>query len=295
MVIGDVGQGLHEEVDFAQSSGPGQVGGGGRNYGWNCREGFSAYSSPADACDSLEIEDFTEPVLDYPHSEPPGGGFSGCSITGGYVVRDESLGDLYGRYLYSDFCSGGIRSLILPSDGTGKAADDRPEDIETPSGGQVSSPVSFGEDSCHRLYVVSSDEIVYRLAGDEQQPECPEPENPPPVEEHPGGGSNPPGGDGRKPISIGMPKHEVTVRAKRHGKWIAVRVGINPCDSGQQGLRVRLEKNRGKTIGVERFGGNCSAHFLLRDARAALLKAILLSGPEAPQQSAFSIGPAPRR
>ena len=32
------------------------------------------------------------------------------SITGGYVVRDASLGDLYGRYLFADFCNGSIRS-----------------------------------------------------------------------------------------------------------------------------------------------------------------------------------------
>ncbi len=164
MVIGDVGQDLHEEVDYAKSPGAGQVGGGGRNYGWNCREGFSAYTSPGDSC--VGAGGFTEPILDYPHSDPGGGGFHGCSITGGYVVRDPGLGDLYGRYLYSDFCSGGIRSLRLPADGVGPAQEDRAENISTPAGKPVASPVSFGEDSCHRLYVVSSDENVYRFVGE---------------------------------------------------------------------------------------------------------------------------------
>ena len=35
----------------------------------------------------------------------------GCSITGGYVVRDRTLPSLYGRYLYGDFCAGQLRSF----------------------------------------------------------------------------------------------------------------------------------------------------------------------------------------
>ena len=52
MVIGDVGQDAREEVDLARSPSPGVVGGAGANYGWSCREGFSAYTdaSPASNC-----------------------------------------------------------------------------------------------------------------------------------------------------------------------------------------------------------------------------------------------------
>ena len=50
MVIGDVGQGAHEEVDLALSPAPGVVGGEGANYGWNCREGFSPYPDPGENC-----------------------------------------------------------------------------------------------------------------------------------------------------------------------------------------------------------------------------------------------------
>src|SRR5262249_13566152 len=39
MIIGDVGQNLYEEIDFAPSPKTGQVGGRGANYGWNLREG----------------------------------------------------------------------------------------------------------------------------------------------------------------------------------------------------------------------------------------------------------------
>ena len=38
------------------------------------------------------------PVWEYSHG-------SGCSITGGYVVRDPALPSLFGRYVYTDFCS----------------------------------------------------------------------------------------------------------------------------------------------------------------------------------------------
>ncbi len=43
MLIGDVGQGLHEEVDRAPSPEPGVAGGAGTNYGWSCREGLFEY------------------------------------------------------------------------------------------------------------------------------------------------------------------------------------------------------------------------------------------------------------
>ena len=37
-----------------------------------------------------------------------------CSITGGYVIRDRSLGPaLYGKYVYGDYCDGGLRVAAL--------------------------------------------------------------------------------------------------------------------------------------------------------------------------------------
>jgi hypothetical protein len=108
MVIADVGQSAREEIDVAASPAPGVVGGAGANYGWNCREGFIAYTNPAAAC--ATASGFTEPVFDYPHSDPGGGAAYGCSIIGGYVVRDPGVPDLYGRYLSTDYCSQGIRS-----------------------------------------------------------------------------------------------------------------------------------------------------------------------------------------
>src|SRR5262249_34263210 len=92
---------------------------------------------------------FVDPVFDYGHNaDPELGPPNRCSITGGYVVRDPALADLYGRYLYSDYCSGVLRSLRLRASAGGLAQDDRSLGL------RVSKPVSFGEDAAHRLYVV---------------------------------------------------------------------------------------------------------------------------------------------
>ncbi len=79
----------------------------------------------------------------------------GCSVTGGYVVRDRALDSLYGRYLYGDYCAGQLRSFI--ADPAEPAADDRPLGLQIP---QLSS---FGEDAAGHLYAVSLEGPVFRL------------------------------------------------------------------------------------------------------------------------------------
>ena len=80
-----------------------------------------------------------------------------CAITGGYVVRDRSLGSLYGRYVYGDLCKSGLRSVKLGR--SGGASGDR-----VVPGVSVSQLVSFGEDASGRVYAVSLDGGVFRLA-----------------------------------------------------------------------------------------------------------------------------------
>lgn len=149
LLIGDVGQGEREEVDYRTQPDPAR----GENFGWNCREGLIPYSNPGTACDGLPASAFIDPIYDYGHD---GGG---CAIVGGYVVRDPSLGDLDGRYLFTDNCDGTIRSLVP---GQPFASDARSEGLS------VSGPSSFGEDSCGRVYVAAlgGGGTVSRLEGD---------------------------------------------------------------------------------------------------------------------------------
>jgi glucose/arabinose dehydrogenase len=154
LTIGDVGYSTTEEVDFAPHS---NGGGAGANYGWNCYEGrqltsFGNCTAPGNV----------PPVLEINHAT----GF--CAIMGGYVVRDASLSSLYGRYLYGDYCGGGLRSVQLA---TPNATGDSDTGLAVP---QSFALVSFGEDACRRLYVVNIAGPVYRLQDGQPAP-CPAP------------------------------------------------------------------------------------------------------------------------
>src|SRR3954468_14990820 len=128
LIIGDVGQGAREEIDFsAMGTAPGT------NYGWRCWEGTLKNTNITPQCDPGND---VKPVFEKNHSTD---GY--CAIIGGYVVRDAALGSLAGRYVYGDNCAPAIRSLTLPA-----AGDD------APTGLTVDGLSSFGEDSCGHLY-----------------------------------------------------------------------------------------------------------------------------------------------
>jgi len=143
LVIADVGQASWEEIDFS----PRSMGfGRGVNFGWSCREGRHDYKPGQPLC-TAPVSPLTEPVWEYSHAR-------GCSITGGYVVRDPALPALFGRYVYGDACSSALWSLTLQvPDGQGDA----------PTGDNVSSLFSFGEDACARVYAASGLGPVHRL------------------------------------------------------------------------------------------------------------------------------------
>jgi glucose/arabinose dehydrogenase len=136
--IGDVGQDRFEEVD-----GVAWRNADGANFGWSAFEGDSRYNQDQTAPDALA------PVLTYSHAD-------GCSVIGGYVVRDRAVPSLYGRYLYGDHCAGVLRSFTARPGRL--AADDRSLGIQVPS------LSSFGEDSSGHVYAVSLEGPVYRLA-----------------------------------------------------------------------------------------------------------------------------------
>ncbi len=250
MVIADVGQGAREEIDLASSSAPGAVGGEGANYGWNCREGFIAYTEPGESC--AGVSGFVDPVFDYPHNDPGDGGPYGCAITGGYVVRDPSLGDLYGRYVYADFCVGEIRSLLLPA--SGLAVGDRSEGLT------VANPVSFGEDSCGRVYVVSQGGTIYRFVG--------------PV---PASCSRPPSFAPTIQVAIrrGGVQLLLNVRRRRLAQGVALLLTarLTPCEDPTQ-RQVRLNRG-GRPIASKPLDRNCVARFRLRISHRSTFRALL--------------------
>jgi glucose/arabinose dehydrogenase len=138
IAIGDVGEGSREEVDWVP-----QVLGLGRNanYGWPCREGFIAGPAGPGPCSGA----LTNPIFDYPHTNPGGGAAFGCAIVGGYVYRGNQVPELAGRYVYMDLCTKLLRSLVP---GYPFATDDRSEGVSV-----ANSPFGFGEDANCNLYL----------------------------------------------------------------------------------------------------------------------------------------------
>ena len=139
--IGDVGQSELEEVDAARAA---DVGRRRLNFGWSAFEGTERFNADEEAPGARA------PVLEYGRNR-------GCSITGGYVVRDPALASLEGRYLYGDYCAGELRSFDAARALDGEAADDRALGLHVP---QLSS---FGEDAAGHLYATSLEGPVYRL------------------------------------------------------------------------------------------------------------------------------------
>jgi glucose/arabinose dehydrogenase len=141
LTIGDVGQDEIEEIDFVRGRSGGRAPRGGDNFGWDTFEGRSRYESGT-------APGHVPPVLQHTHGQ----GF--CSITGGYVIRDRSLGrGWYGRYVYGDYCDGTLRLSHLR----------RPSASTRATRLSVSNLVSFGEDSRGRVYAVSLDGPVFRI------------------------------------------------------------------------------------------------------------------------------------
>ncbi|MGC1851012.1 MAG: PQQ-dependent sugar dehydrogenase [Solirubrobacterales bacterium] len=265
MVIADVGQGMREEVDLAPSPTPGAVGGAGANYGWNCREGFIAYPSAPPSCTGAG--GFTDPVFDYPHLDPEDGSAHGCAITGGYVVRDTSLGDLYGRYVYADFCIGEIRSLELPASAGEGASGDRSEGLT------VANPTSFGEDACGRVYVASNAGTVYRLVG-EAPASCPSPSS--------SAGAAGASAEQAVSASVGGKAQPARVHLTRRSRPTAAGLRLvltaraSPCPA-QAGAAVQLKRG-GHRIERKPLNRRCLARFRLRVDRRSTFRALLF-GP----------------
>ncbi len=136
LIIGDVGQGAREEIDYEPA------GAGGRNYGWRVYEGLRENFQEAPAFFPL-----TSPISEYTHAV-------GQAITGGYVYRGSVLGAAYqGRYFYADCVQGKIFSLGLSIDpGSGEATATNNVEHTAEMGGPFQCVGSFARDAAGELY-----------------------------------------------------------------------------------------------------------------------------------------------
>ena len=101
LLIGDVGPGSREEIDYEPPAR------GGRNYGWRLREGAQPNPNQATHTPPPAFQPLIDPVHDYNRSQ-------GTSVTGGFVYRGRTLGEAFrGRYFFADYVSGRVWSVGL--------------------------------------------------------------------------------------------------------------------------------------------------------------------------------------
>ena len=133
--VGDVGQNLYEEINLVTRGG---------NYGWNITEGFHCYDDSDGNCDQTGLED---PVVEYGRDQ-------GCSVTGGYVYRNDRLPELSGAYIYGDFCTGKIWALRHD----GKETTEHMQIVDS-----ALTISSFAQSPSGEIYILSFDKNIYRF------------------------------------------------------------------------------------------------------------------------------------
>ena len=134
LYIGDVGQGVWEEIDFMEAGSPGGV-----NFGWDYREGAHDYEGNGP-------EGMIDPIAEYSHQE------GGCSVTGGFVYRG-SMPEWNGVYLYGDYCTGLIWGLI-------RSGNSWQNQLLFDVNQRITS---FGQDEAGELYLVSDGGEIFRF------------------------------------------------------------------------------------------------------------------------------------
>ena len=161
MIIGDVGQSLWEEINFELFPNK-----GGKNYGWNVMEGNHCY--PEDSkCNS---DNLTMPVFEYPNNanyaktlfgiKQPN--MDGCSITGGYVYRGNELVDMDGRYIFGDYCTGKIWSIVV-NENESINLKNHTGSIMNSIGKKEFYLSSFGEDNKGEIFIIDYNGTIYKL------------------------------------------------------------------------------------------------------------------------------------
>lgn len=141
LYIADVGQDQREEVNIVSSAQKAA------NFGWNIMEGTRCYNAASCAQQGLTL-----PAFEYEHGA---GDANGCSITGGFVYRGAALPELAGRYLYSDYCKGFLKSFLYAN---GALSEVREWPVAS-----IGAVPAFGQDGAGELYMLSGAGKVYQI------------------------------------------------------------------------------------------------------------------------------------
>lgn len=144
LYIADAGEAKREEVNVQAAASK-----GGENYGWRCYEGDTVYNTTN--CAGKDA--YTFPAYVYGHNGSP---VADCVIIGGFVYRGSKYPSMWGKYFFTDFCSGVLRSLSFNGNTVTKK--------DEWNSGYYYVLTSFGEDANHELYAVSlGGKTIYKV------------------------------------------------------------------------------------------------------------------------------------
>ncbi|MEO1367143.1 MAG: PQQ-dependent sugar dehydrogenase [Acidobacteriota bacterium] len=136
LLIGDVGEGSWEEMNYAAHDDAGV------NYGWPCKEGNADFQPSF--CDGTEV--LTPPFYEISRST------GACSVIGGYMYRGSQIPSLDGYVLFNDWCSGEAFFATQTSPGVWQTA------LWTTLPGF--NLVGYGEDEGGEIYLTLGEEIL---------------------------------------------------------------------------------------------------------------------------------------
>ena len=96
-------------------------------------------------------ENYVAPIHEYGRSD-------GCSVTGGYVYRGQAIPELFGQYVFGDYCTSRLWGLA-------SSRSQGPLGRYDIGGGSLpgESLASFGEGPDGELYVLSFEGRLYRI------------------------------------------------------------------------------------------------------------------------------------
>ena len=141
--VADVGQDRLEEVVVMYAA---DGGGNGANLGWPDVEGTAPFRGAGPPA-----EDYVGPIHEYGRGD-------GCSVTGGYVYRGSAIPELFGHYVFGDYCTSRLWGFASSQTQGGLGRFDI-------GGGSLprETLASFGEGPDGELYVLSFDSNLYRI------------------------------------------------------------------------------------------------------------------------------------